>query len=75
MTPRDPAQGLEEFARQNEHSRLALLFGTEGAGLSRDAEAAADYRVRIPIVDGIDSLNLAVASGIVMYRLLAPRAG
>jgi tRNA G18 (ribose-2'-O)-methylase SpoU len=75
LTPRDPAQGLEEFARQMKHSRLAVLFGTEGAGISRDAEAAADYHVRIPIVDGVDSLNLAVASGIVLYRLLAPRAG
>ena len=75
MTPRDPAQDLEEFARQTNHSRLAILFGAEGSGISCDAEAAADYRVRIPIVQGIDSLNLAVASGIVLYRLLAPPAG
>jgi tRNA G18 (ribose-2'-O)-methylase SpoU len=75
MTPREPAEDLEVFASQTKHSRLAMLFGAEGAGVTRDAEAAADYHVRIPIVDGIDSLNLAVASGIVLYRLLAPPAG
>ena len=74
MTPREPSQDLEEFM-QTKHSRLALLFGAEGAGISRDAEAAADYRVRIPIMPGVDSLNLAVASGIVLYRLLASRTG
>lgn len=75
MTPREPADDLEHFARQTKYSRLAVLFGTEGAGVSSEAESAADARVRIPIVAGIDSLNLAVASGIVLYRLLAARAG
>ena len=75
MTPREPSQDLEEFIQQTRHGRLAVLFGAEGAGISRDAEVAADYRVRIPIVPGVDSLNLAVASGIVLYRLLARRAG
>jgi len=75
MTPREPATDLEHFARQMKHSRLAMLFGTEGEGVSREAETAADYHVRIPIVDGVDSLNLAVASGIVLYRLRAPSAG
>jgi tRNA G18 (ribose-2'-O)-methylase SpoU len=31
--------------------------------------AAADYRVRIPIADGVDSLNLAVAAGIALHAL------
>jgi tRNA G18 (ribose-2'-O)-methylase SpoU len=75
MTPREPSQDLEAFMQHTRHGRLAVLFGAEGAGISRDTEAAADYRVRIPIVPGVDSLNLAVASGIVLYRLLASRAG
>jgi tRNA G18 (ribose-2'-O)-methylase SpoU len=75
MTPREPAYALEEFVRQARHERLAVLFGTEGGGVSGEAEAAADYRVRIPIAPDVDSLNLAVASGIALYRLLASRAG
>ncbi len=73
LTPREPAQDLEEFARHAAPARLAILLGAEGAGVTSEAEAAADYRVRIPIVRQVDSLNLAVASGIVLYRLLAGR--
>ena len=50
-------------------SRLALIVGTEGAGLSAAAESAADHRVRIPISSEVDSLNLASAVGIALYAL------
>jgi tRNA G18 (ribose-2'-O)-methylase SpoU len=50
-------------------ARLALVIGSEGAGLTPAVEAAADYRVRIPISDRVDSLNLAVAAGIALSRL------
>ena len=73
LTSREPAQDLEAFARQAAPARLAILLGAEGAGVTSDAEAAADYRVRIPIFRQVDSLNLAVASGIVLYRLLTGR--
>lgn len=49
--------------------RMALVFGAEGAGLSDDAAACVDRRVRIPIVDGVDSLNVATAAGIALYAL------
>ncbi len=48
---------------------IALLFGTEGTGLSDEAAALLDYRVRIPIADNVDSLNVATASGIALYSL------
>jgi 23S rRNA (guanosine2251-2'-O)-methyltransferase len=46
-----------------------LVVGTEGAGLTRMAESAADSRVRIPIARDVDSLNLSVAVGIALHRL------
>jgi tRNA G18 (ribose-2'-O)-methylase SpoU len=49
--------------------KAALLVGTEGAGLSRDAIAAADVAVRIPMAAGIDSLNVATAAGIAFWEL------
>jgi tRNA G18 (ribose-2'-O)-methylase SpoU len=49
--------------------RLALVFGTEGDGLSSAVEAAADVRVRIPMAGGVDSLNVAAASAVVFYAL------
>ena len=54
---------------------IALLFGTEGAGLSDEAVALLDYRVRIPIADSVDSLNVATASGIALYLLSVRPSG
>jgi tRNA G18 (ribose-2'-O)-methylase SpoU len=69
LTPRRPSLTLDEFIASGPPSQLALLVGTEGAGLSAAAEALADLHVRIPIRDAVDSLNLAVATGIALARL------
>jgi tRNA G18 (ribose-2'-O)-methylase SpoU len=69
LTPRQPSETLEAFAARPRAARLALIVGTEGAGLTPAVEAAADVRVRIPISGDVDSLNLAVATGIVLYEL------
>jgi len=50
-------------------ARAALLVGNEGDGLSAGAVAAADLAVTIPMRPGIDSLNVAVATGIALHRL------
>lgn len=49
--------------------RVALLLGTEGAGLSAAALARADASVRIPMREGFDSLNVATAAGIALHHL------
>jgi tRNA G18 (ribose-2'-O)-methylase SpoU len=56
--------------------RVAALFGTEGDGLTDEALAAADIRVRIPMLaprerapGALDSLNIATAAGIALHRL------
>lgn len=67
LSPREPAVALDEFARSASDRRVALLIGTEGPGLSRQAEQHADLRVRIPIAAQVDSLNLAVATAIGLY--------
>lgn len=46
-----------------------LLMGNEQAGLSAEAEAACDYLVRIPMRGQADSLNLAVATAVMLYSL------
>ncbi len=65
LTPAADAKPLEEAARGG---RLALLFGTEGAGLSAAAQAAADERVRIRTTGRVDSLNVSVAAAIAMHH-------
>jgi tRNA G18 (ribose-2'-O)-methylase SpoU len=49
--------------------RPALLLGSEGRGLSSEALAAVDLRVRIPIDPEVDSLNVVMAAGIALHRL------
>ena len=49
--------------------RVGLLLGSEGSGLSDAALAAADVRVRIPMANGVDSLNVATAAAIAFHRL------
>lgn len=72
LTPDESAQDLDGFVRGTLHQRIALLFGSEGAGLSSAAEEIADVRVRIGIRPDVDSLNVAVAAGIALHRFLAP---
>lgn len=71
LSPREPAVVLGAFARDHRHSRVALLVGTEGTGLSVSAEGQADLRVRIPMSPAVDSLNLAVATGVALASLSA----
>jgi tRNA G18 (ribose-2'-O)-methylase SpoU len=49
--------------------RLALLIGAEGSGLSAQALAAAGEWVRIPMANGVDSLNVAAAAAVASYAL------
>jgi tRNA G18 (ribose-2'-O)-methylase SpoU len=69
LTPRQPSETIERYAAGPRSSRLALIVGTEGAGLTRSAEAAADVRVSIPMHGDVDSLNLGVALGIALFML------
>lgn len=52
-------------------SRIAVLLGTEGAGLSTRWSDGAAVRARIPMSAGIDSLNVAAAGAIACYSLSA----
>lgn len=48
---------------------LALLLGSEGAGLPAELLSAGQLAVRIPMTGTAESLNLAVAAGIMLYRV------
>ena len=50
-------------------SKVAVVLGTEGDGLSRRALAAADEVVRIPMAGGVDSLNVAAAAAVAFWAL------
>ena len=50
----------------------AILVGSEGDGLSDDLVARCDDKVRIPMHADTDSLNVAVAAGIVLHHFCQP---
>lgn len=52
-----------------EQERLALIMGTEGDGLPHQTIENADFVVRIPMKNGVDSLNVAAASAVAFWEL------
>jgi len=50
-------------------ARLALAVGNEGAGLSPHVRDGAERVVSLPLASGVESLNVAVAAGILLYEL------
>ena len=66
MTPSPDAIGLDEVRPGR---RVALVLGSERAGLSGDWLEAATHRVRIPMAEGVDSLNVAAAAAVACYGL------
>lgn len=67
LTGRGDADLATCVACQAASARVAWLLGHEGGGLSEPALAGADVRVRIPIADRVDSLNVAAAAAIALY--------
>jgi len=68
----DDAVSLEDFVA-DAPERLAIVLGTEGDGLSHRALAGADTIVTIPMLHGVDSLNVAAASAVALYALRVRR--
>ena len=52
----------------------ALILGAEGSGLNQDELAAAQTIVRIPMQEPVESLNVAVAAGIILYEARRQRS-
>ena len=52
-----------------DEKKLAVVMGTEGDGLSDGTISDCDYTVKIPMHNGVDSLNVAAASAVAFYQL------
>ena len=68
-------QAPAAYDRVDLRGPTALLFGTEGSGLSRDLAASADRRVSIPMAPPVESLNVGVAEGILLFEAARQRRG
>ena len=50
-------------------TKLAIILGTEGDGLKTRTIERSDYTIRIPMREGVDSLNVAAASAVAFWEL------
>jgi TrmH family RNA methyltransferase len=63
--------GGSALTRDGAPARLAIALGNEGSGLSAELRAKARKTVSLPIAATVESLNVAVAAGIILYELRA----
>ena len=62
---------LEKFAEQNQ--KLAVVFGNEVEGVNDEVLKLCDGCIEIPQLGMKHSLNISVAAGIVLWKLVEPR--
>ena len=61
------------YTKQDYRMPLAIVFGSEGFGMSRLVKENCDFLVKIPMKGKITSLNASVSAGIIMYEVLRQR--
>ena len=66
-------EGSVEYTAADLTGDIALVIGNEGSGISDEIRQAADSKVRIPMEGTIESLNAAVAAGLLMYESVRQR--
>ncbi|MBB4855496.1 tRNA G18 (ribose-2'-O)-methylase SpoU [Mycobacteroides chelonae] len=68
MTPAGDSRDLATAIPPLRDEKVALMVGAEGPGLTDAALRASDLRVRIPMANGTDSLNVATAAALAFYE-------
>ena len=68
MALKDNSISIDDPVLKKEN-RLAIILGTEGDGLAQSVVDGTDYTVRIPMLHGVDSLNVAAASAVAFWEL------
>ncbi len=68
------ADGTSDYTQWDWTVPSALFLGGEGAGLHRLVRERCDALVRIPLQGRIESLNVSVAAGVILYEALRQRS-
>ena len=66
-------KGRNSYDQESYTGGTAFLIGNEGKGLTEEAANSADCLIRIPMCGKVESLNAAMASGILMYEAARQR--
>ena len=66
-------KGRKSYDQESNTGGTAFLIGNEGKGLTEEAANSADCLIRIPMCGKVESLNAAMASGILMYEAARQR--
>jgi len=67
------ARGTKPYWQADFTRPTALVFGNEGQGSAQAVLSAADETVTIPMIEGSESLNVAVSAGIILYCAVQQR--
>jgi TrmH family RNA methyltransferase len=62
------------YYQSNLTKPLAIILGNEGQGVTRELIEAADACLHIPLIGQAESLNVAVAAGVILYEAVRQRA-
>jgi len=67
-------KGAVDYDKANYRGPIALVMGAEDRGVDPKILNAAEIKSRIPIIGEIESLNVSVAAGILMYEIVKKRS-
>ena len=63
----------EDYRKVKLEAPMALIIGSEGEGVSRLVLEHADFKVKLPMYGGVESLNASVAAGVLLYAAVSGR--
>ena len=66
-------KAAENYTTSSYTDPVAILMGAEDVGISDELLKISDDLVRLPIFGNIESLNVSVATGVMLYEVLRQR--
>jgi 23S rRNA (guanosine2251-2'-O)-methyltransferase len=70
VTGLEASEDAKPYSEIDLKGKVALVIGSEGAGLSRSVRDQCDFLAKLPMLGKIDSLNAGVAGALAMYEVL-----
>lgn len=66
-------EGATAYQDQDYSGKIAIVIGSEGFGISRLVKENCDFKVKIPMIGHVTSLNASVSASIIFYEILRNR--